>query len=187
MFVLEGIFSFFVFVLTSTVGGQYINSRCLLSTNKPSDNDQIFNVRTSTVSQCIYVCVLNTECRAIVYDNAGSMCLGYRTQTEEEPLNGEEEGWKIVYAGIIAWQFKLVLYVRIFGDVSKQFIFDVIHVIFLVIIHTFAYLFTIQQIPQLQTGKWLSVIQGKYSRFIHRKTLLIQLLFFALTQKSWLR
>ena len=99
MVVLE-VLVFIAFSL-SKVDGQRIETGLVPVTHKPLDGDQIFNIRTSTASQCIYVCIQNKKCMTAVYDSPGSMCFGYRSQNDEERLSEDVKGWRVTYSGQI--------------------------------------------------------------------------------------
>lgn len=114
MLFFKAIFFIFIACSLSKISGQSIKSQLVPVTNKPRDIHRLFNTRTSTASQCIYVCIGNKKCMAIFYDNPRSMCLGYKVHIDEEPLSGDVKGWKIVYAGKIALSIKLILLSIIF-------------------------------------------------------------------------
>ena len=102
MLALTGAFLFVIVFWISKVDGQYVAIRFIPVTNKPSASGRIFNIRSPTVSQCIYLCMLNAGCLTVVYDNAQSVCSGYRSQNDDERLSADVKAWKAVYTGEIS-------------------------------------------------------------------------------------
>jgi len=96
---LDGILFFFIVPWTPIVGGQRVNTRLSPVKNRPPDNDQIFDIQTPTDSQCIYNCIQNGKCLAVVYDKRRYLCNGYRSITANQSLTQEQQAWHIIYKG----------------------------------------------------------------------------------------
>ncbi|KAK2144457.1 hypothetical protein LSH36_755g00015 [Paralvinella palmiformis] len=94
---LDGILFFFIVPWTPIVGGQRVNTRLSPVKNRPPDNDQIFDIQTPTDSQCIYNCIQNGKCLAVVYDKRRYLCNGYRSITANQSLTQEQQAWHIIY------------------------------------------------------------------------------------------
>ncbi|KAK2140260.1 hypothetical protein LSH36_1422g00024 [Paralvinella palmiformis] len=99
MMILGHINILFLFLWTSTLGEQQINTKLSPIHKRPSDSDHIFTIQTSTISQCLYICIQNNGCLTVLYNNRGLLCIGYKSQLEEKTLTGEEKVWRIVYKG----------------------------------------------------------------------------------------
>ncbi|KAK2144456.1 hypothetical protein LSH36_755g00008, partial [Paralvinella palmiformis] len=94
---LDGLLFFFIVPWTPIVGGQKVNTRLSPVKNRPPDNDQIFDIQTPTDSQCIYNCIQNGKCLAVVYDKRRYLCNGYRSITANQSLTQEQQAWHIIY------------------------------------------------------------------------------------------
>ncbi|KAK2140423.1 hypothetical protein LSH36_1357g00015 [Paralvinella palmiformis] len=64
---------------------------------KPPESHQIFDIQASASAQCIYICLQNTKCLMVVYDENGLLCKGYRTLNTIEPLGQTVKAWQILY------------------------------------------------------------------------------------------
>ena len=66
---------------------------------KPPESDQIVDIQASASAQCSYICLQNTKCLMVVYDEYGLLCKGYRTVNKMEPLGQTVKAWQILYKG----------------------------------------------------------------------------------------
>ncbi|KAK2140424.1 hypothetical protein LSH36_1357g00001 [Paralvinella palmiformis] len=64
---------------------------------KPPESHQIFDIQASASAQCSYICLQNTKCLMVVYDEYGLLCKGYRTVNTLEPLEKTVKAWQILY------------------------------------------------------------------------------------------
>ena len=86
-------------IRTLVAANQLITHRLAPTTNKPPVSGQIFSIHTPVSSQCIYVCVQNEMCLAVMYDIAESLCTGYQTPADGEPLGSTVKAWNVIYKG----------------------------------------------------------------------------------------
>ncbi|KAK2143000.1 hypothetical protein LSH36_888g00003 [Paralvinella palmiformis] len=97
MTILWRIYFLFLFLCTPTLGEKQVNTQFSPVHKKPSDSDQIFTMQTSTISQCLYICIQNNGCLTVLYNNIGLLCIGYESQLEDTTLTGEEKVLRLVY------------------------------------------------------------------------------------------
>ena len=98
---MRGIIAFFAVLWNCGIAEEKTQTWFVPVTQKPVDSDKLFNVQTSTASQCMYVCIHNTRCLLIVYDDTESRCVGYKTQTGKEAVTADEKSWKIFSSGLL--------------------------------------------------------------------------------------
>ncbi|KAK2139334.1 hypothetical protein LSH36_1860g00013 [Paralvinella palmiformis] len=106
---LDGLLFFFIIPWTPIVGGQKVNTRLSPVKNRPPDNDQIFDIQTPTDSQCIYNCMQNGKCLAVVYDKGRHLCNGYRSITANQSLTQEQQAWHIIYKAALVGIMNVVV------------------------------------------------------------------------------
>jgi len=79
-----------------------ILTKAILINTKPSDQDKVFIVHTSTLNRCIIVCIQNEACLIVVYNQTGSNCHGFsRNQTTDVALNVNVTAWKMINEGML--------------------------------------------------------------------------------------
>jgi hypothetical protein len=99
MFVLGRIVYLFLILLKLPAGYQYVTHKLAPIRMKPPKSHQIFDIQTSTSSHCAYICLQNTKCLLIVYDEYRLLCKGYRTVNTIETVGNTLKAWKVLYKG----------------------------------------------------------------------------------------
>ena len=99
MLVLERTIYLFLILLKLAAGNQYVTHKLAPISMKPPESHQIFDIQASASAQCIYICLQNTKCLMVVYDENGLLCKGYRTLNTIEPLGQTVKAWQILYKG----------------------------------------------------------------------------------------
>ena len=99
MLVLERTIYLFLILFKLAAGNQYVTHKLAPIRMKPPESHQIFDIQASASAQCTYICLQNTKCFVVAYDEYGILCKGYRTVNTMEPLGQTVKAWQILYKG----------------------------------------------------------------------------------------
>jgi hypothetical protein len=62
---------------------------------RPADGNEIFRVEAASHANCVYQCVSNKDCLALVYPDSGSVCVGYSSNVTGGTLTVGVKAWRV--------------------------------------------------------------------------------------------